>query len=881
MTRHFKRHSLSTAGMLAIAALLSGTAAPALAATGAEAPGDAAEQPTANDIIVTGHAATSSRERQEAAPNIIQTISQAEARRLPDLNAGEIISRMPSVTISADSGVGHWVNIRGLDADLTSTTYGGTHLPPPSPVTPQGGGRAFTFDAFPIGLVGAMTITKTNRPDQDAEALGGTVEITPKTMPRDRDFFAEGRVGSGMQFSRGTGVVDLSASAGIRFGGEKGNRPFTLVGSINYYKDALGTDDRRVSYVDKAGSPNLAWSGVTQAYYQFHRQTKGGSIELGYEPNADTRLYVRYLNTGYQEEVVRNQFAIKMGNNGAANADGTITSSVKQLDKSVRDMLQRVSLHLTEVGGHNKLGNLALAYHASYAQGQDYRPYDTVATFSAKPANTSITYGNAGGAFPTYAFTGTDAYNPANYTLSGVTNNNQLYRTREWSGGIDGTLATRLTGSADEKIKVGLAARHRTNTHVYNSYASTAVPAVNMASAATGQNILFDQAHYANGPNIDVGTVNALWQNGSGAGFATNAAANAYASGLVQQDNREDVVAGYVQGETSFGKLHLLAGLRVEHTSARYQGNTSVPNTSSAASGGTTTYNGSTLVPVASSADYTNLFPSLQARYTLTPGTIVRASYSSTIARPGFNQIDPAATIDVANNVVSTGNPNLKPITANSFDLSVEHYLPKGGIISVGLFDKELSNYIFSRTNYGGITDPVILATLGSQATATQVTTYANAAHAWARGIELNYDQHLTFLPGPLANLGLAANYSYIDSSGEIRAGERGSLPGTSKHIYNIAAYWDDGQFSLRGALAFNGASLLTVGATKATDQYLEQRLSLDIGANYAITNNISIYAAARNLLNTAKIKSEGSQARIVQDQLSGAAFLGGFNFKF
>jgi outer membrane cobalamin receptor len=190
---NFKKYSIILGRNAIVSGLLCSVAVPALASTADEhknagvVSNDAADglaQPAANDIVVTGHAATSSRERQEAAPNIIQTISQAEARRLPDLNAGEIISRMPSVTISADSGVGHWVNIRGLDADLTSTTYGGTHLPPPSPVTPQGGGRAFTFDAFPIGLVGAMTITKTNRPDQDAEALGGTVEITPSPCPR-------------------------------------------------------------------------------------------------------------------------------------------------------------------------------------------------------------------------------------------------------------------------------------------------------------------------------------------------------------------------------------------------------------------------------------------------------------------------------------------------------------------------------------------------------------------------------------------------------------------------------------------------------------------------------------------------------------------------
>ncbi|EZP82883.1 TonB-dependent receptor [Novosphingobium resinovorum] len=862
-----------------VAMLLCSAASPAFAA----ADEDEANEPK-GDIVVTGHAATDSRAKQEAAPNIIQTVSVEEARRLPDLNAGEVISRLPGVTIAADSGVGHWINIRGLDADLTSTTLAGTHLPPPSPVTPQGGGRAFAFDAFPTGLIGSVTVTKTNRPDMDAEALGGTIEITPKKLAPNQGYFVEGRLGSGEQLSRSTAIADMALSAGIRFGGHGiGDGPFTLVGSLAYYQDALGTDDRRVSFANKSGTPDLAWSGVTQAYYQFHRKTKGATIELGYEPDVNTRLYIRYVNSGYQEDIARNQLAFKLGSPTVTNANGSLTTPATQYDKSVRDMLQRVSLHLTEVGGHHQFGNLDLAARASYAQGQDYRPYDTLSTFSNKAASgSSVTYADAGGEFPTTTFTGTDPFGTAGYKLSSVTNNSQIYRTREWSGGIDGTLATSLLGGENENIKFGVNVRLRTNTHVFNSYTSTSVPVLDMASAAPGRNILFDQSHYANGPNIDIDYMRSVWANGTGPGFSNNAQADAYASGQAQQDNRENVFAGYVQGETDFGALHLLAGLRVEHTDARYQGVTSVPITSSAAAGGTITNGkGSILVPVSSSSSYTNFFPSIQARYELSPSLIARASYSSTIARPGFNQINPSATIDAANNVVTTGNPNLKPITANSFDLSIEHYLPLGGIISAGAFDKELSNYIFSRTQFGGITDPVTLAVLGNQATPTQVITYANISHAWVRGIELNYDQHLSFLPGPLSNLGVSANYALIKSSADIRPGEKGSLPGTSKHVYNAAVYWDDGKLNLRAALSYNGRSLLSVGATRAKDQYLEDRLSLDIGASYAITDNVSIYASGRNLLNTAKIKSEGAATRITQLQLSGSAVMGGVNFKF
>ncbi len=44
--------------------------------------------------------------------------------------------------------------------------------------------------------------------------------------------------------------------------------------------------------------------------------------------------------------------------------------------------------------------------------------------------------------------------------------------------------------------------------------------------------------------------------------------------------------------------------------------------------------------PTSQSKGYNNFSPGIQARYELEPATLLRASFSSTIARPGFNQVN-------------------------------------------------------------------------------------------------------------------------------------------------------------------------------------------------------------------------------------------------
>jgi len=111
----------------------------------------------------------------------------------------------------------------------------------------------WTLDSIPIGLVGAITVTKSNLPSQDAEALGCTIEITPKTAPQNGAPFIQGNVGSGYEPLRGTGIIDVAVTAGGRFGGPGkpsdsdvtaySDRPFSVVLTATYYDDQRGFDD--------------------------------------------------------------------------------------------------------------------------------------------------------------------------------------------------------------------------------------------------------------------------------------------------------------------------------------------------------------------------------------------------------------------------------------------------------------------------------------------------------------------------------------------------------------------------------------------------------------------------------------------------------------
>jgi len=169
----------------------------------AEAPEALESRSALQEITITAQrtAEAEARAAQKEAENIVNVIAFDEIRKLPVVNSGDAVRIIPGVQLETDTGEGRFVNIPGLDSDLSSTTFGGVRLPPPDVTTsPYGGSRAVSFDALPAEMIGAVTVTKTNRPEQEAEALGGTIEISPKTVPQSgKPYFGDVTVGSGFE----------------------------------------------------------------------------------------------------------------------------------------------------------------------------------------------------------------------------------------------------------------------------------------------------------------------------------------------------------------------------------------------------------------------------------------------------------------------------------------------------------------------------------------------------------------------------------------------------------------------------------------------------------------------------------------------------------
>jgi TonB-dependent receptor len=852
------------------------------------------------EITVTAQRTTveQAREAQKVAPNLINIATYEEIRKLPDVSTGEAVRRIPGISLETDEGEGRYVNIRGFDADLNSTTFGGLRLPPTNNASPFGGYRAVTLDSIPIGLVGALTVTKSNLPSQDAEALGGTIEITPKTAPQSGAPFAEGAIGGGYEPLGRTPVYDVSVTAGGRFGGPGSSnseaysdKPFSVVLTLAYNENSRHIDDVEPAYFNDGVHPYLAISNIQQRDYELNRKRHGLGIDLGYQPDPDNSYYVRAFDAGYTERYYRQFLNLSPDGNTTLLPNGqlqdTLTSTGNpvtggspppSIEKAFRDEKETSIDRIFMVGGSNVIDGIILDYRAGYTYGSYTKAYDYNSAFDQAPnPNAAITYGNTGRGFtPIYSITGADYLNPNLYAFSSFNNSTANNYDRETSFAPNVEVPLNWGGFDTESIKGGVSIRLRhkrttANPTSYDSYFNSVTTPLLLSQVASSGNETYYASQYQNGVDIRPGLLQSLLGGGT-----PNIGDNA--SSLRQfLDAHEDVYAGYVQYQMSKGPFGLTAGVRVEHTydlihvfSVPLDTN-SKPLPILDANGNPTNQPQAGLTTATNR--YTNAFPSVQGRYAITPTLIGRATWSSTIARPGFNQIGESQTIDLGSGNITQGNPALKPATANSFDVSIEQYLQQAGILQLAIFDKEVKNYIVGNSS-GRVFDPTSRIFLSN-------ITFANAGPSYARGFEFNWQKRFTELPGPLSGLGAGANYTYVDSRFEIRPGEHSRLPSTSKETWNASISYDLYGLSLRVAAYSVSSDLFAIGTNKSSDVYNAHRLDMDFGSSYTINNALSLYFNIKRLLNTPHSFYQGTPDRPIQREFYGQDYLFGVRYNF
>ncbi|MGJ8690866.1 MAG: TonB-dependent receptor [Thalassotalea sp.] len=169
----------------------------------------------------------------------------------------------------------------------------------------------------------------------------------------------------------------------------------------------------------------------------------------------------------------------------------------------------------------------------------------------------------------------------------------------------------------------------------------------------------------------------------------------------------EDTTAVYLQvavnGELGGMTTNFLAGVRYESTDVNST-SFSLQNTSIVwLDNNDYTYElADDITAIMGGTSYDHLLPSLDFDIAITDQLKARASFSQTIARANYDQLRTAITGISTNGPAATGgsavasasNPALVPLQSTNFDISAEYYFADTSYVSVGFYEKRVSNFI-------------------------------------------------------------------------------------------------------------------------------------------------------------------------------------------
>jgi len=301
--------------------------------------------------------------------------------------------------------------------------------------------------------------------------------------------------------------------------------------------------------------------------------------------------------------------------------------------------------------------------------------------------------------------------------------------------------------------------------------------------------------------------------------------------------------------------------------------------------------------PISGENRYTDLLPSLNAAYELTDDMIVRFGAAKVMARPLLGNLAPNVTaISVPTNggtvggSLTVGNPKLDPFRAVNMDLSFEWYFAPGALVSVAVFDKDISSFPQTLINSASLSSFLdadgIKALRDSQTNVNalayidadnpfDVRQFGNAPGGYIRGIEFNYQQDLTFLPWYFKNLGVQFNAThpeseleYIVTPANTRLGTKavtakGPFTGASPDAFNFTVYYEVEKFSARVSTAYRTEYRTTYPIATGTcdpgfcdsplvNDFLgnDKTFNVDASSTYKFNDRITLSLEALNLTN-------------------------------
>ena len=257
---------------------------------------------------------------------------------------------------------------------------------------------------------------------------------------------------------------------------------------------------------------------------------------------------------------------------------------------------------------------------------------------------------------------------------------------------------------------------------------------------------------------------------------------------------------------------------------------------------------------------YSGYYPSLHLTYNATENFVVRAAYAKTYGRPNFSDIIPRAVatpLDLDDDdptppltgrgTLTIRNPALKPWTADNFDLSAEYYTSNGGLVSAGVFRKDLQNF-FGDSSRLATAELLTEMGLDQRYLNWNIVTKFNSGNARITGGEINLKQSLRRLGSWGSYFTLFANGTKLQLDGNPGASFTSFIPKSG----NWGATFAPKRFTLTARWNYRGldqrAPLAAYGPNG--HEYIQARTVLDISTSYQLTKRLSLIGSVNNIFN-------------------------------
>jgi len=266
---------------------------------------------------------------------------------------------------------------------------------------------------------------------------------------------------------------------------------------------------------------------------------------------------------------------------------------------------------------------------------------------------------------------------------------------------------------------------------------------------------------------------------------------------------------------------------------------------------------------ISADEDYNYLLPNMSVKLDVTDEIIARFAASRTLTRPTLSSMAPVTVIGTTrqggNLTATSGNPGLKPFLSDNVDLSLEWYYDDASYVSLGYFQKNVTNFIvngtadqtFVTSDGSLLTDPStgdnVDAPDANDGVAVFTTTLPNNGDdAEVTGIEFAA-QH-TFAE---TGFGLIFNATLVDSDSELDAADisqKFAVTGLSDSM-NLVGFYEKGPFQIR--LAYNYRDEFLQSLTQSNGNgvtFVDDYEQWDMSGSFDISENVTAFFEVTNI---------------------------------